>query len=268
MIIIGEKINATIPRIKGLLMEHDGESLKMLAKRQEEAGAGVIDVNVATGEGSARKETEDMQWLVGLLNEAVDAKLSIDSADIKVLEAGLRAAGDRAGFVNSVKATDESISEVFPLVAEFGVPVIALAMDEKGIPKDVPTRLRACEKIAKGAEQHGVQGKNIFFDPLVMPVSTDVSQGVTTLETLREIKKQFNGAGTVLALSNVSFGLPGRSTINRAMLHMAMFLAVDALLLDPLDAGLMDGVRAAEVVMGRDRHCRRYTRAIRQREAQ
>jgi 5-methyltetrahydrofolate--homocysteine methyltransferase len=263
MLIIGENINATIPRVKQMIVDHDEGSLVELAKRQAAAGAAVIDVNVGTGEGTAEDEISDMKWLVGLLLNSVDCKLCIDSADIAVLKAGIEAGGERVGMVNSVKATDANIAEVMPLAAERNLPLIALCMDESGIPKDAETRLKACEKILKSAEAHGMPAENLYFDPLVMPVSTDITQGATTLDTLRGIKENFPRAKTVLALSNVSFGLPKRTLINQAMAHMAQYIGVDALLISPLDSALMTAVKAGEVVMGRDRHCRKYSRAAR-----
>jgi 5-methyltetrahydrofolate--homocysteine methyltransferase len=263
VLIIGENINATIPRVKKMLIDHDGEGLVELAKRQEAAGAGIIDVNIGTGEGTAEDEINDMKWLVGLLLNSVGCKLCIDSADPAVLKAGIEAGGARVGMVNSVKATEENIAEVMPLAAGKGLPLIALCMDESGIPKDAETRLKACEKILKGAEAHGMPAENLYFDPLVMPVSTDITQGATTLETLRGIKENFPKAKTVLALSNISFGLPKRTLINQAMAHMAQYIGVDALLTSPLDSALMTAVKAGEAVMGRDRHCRKYSRAAR-----
>jgi 5-methyltetrahydrofolate--homocysteine methyltransferase len=263
VLIIGENINATIPRVKQMMVDHDEGGLVELAKRQEAAGAAIIDVNVGTGEGTAEDEISDMKWLVGLLLDNVGCKLCIDSADNSVLRAGIEAGGERVGMVNSVKATDANIAEVMPLAADNGLPLIALCMDESGIPKDADTRLKACEKILKGAEAHGMPAENLYFDPLVMPVSTDIKQGATTLDTLRGIKESFSKAKTVLALSNISFGLPKRTLINQAMAHMAQYIGVDALLISPLDSALMTAVKAGEAVMGRDRHCRKYSRAVR-----
>jgi 5-methyltetrahydrofolate--homocysteine methyltransferase len=266
MIIIGENINATIPRIKDLIVNRDEAALKDLTMRQERSGANIIDINVATGAGTAEDEIKDMRWLIERLKDTVHVKICVDSADPAVLRAGIEAGSDSTGLVNSVKATDKNIAEVLPLVSEFGLPVIALVMDEGGIPADTKTRLRACEKLIKGAEAHNVPIENIFFDPLVMPVSTDIGQGVTTLETLKGIKKEFPQAKTVLAISNVSFGLQGRTLINQAMIHMAQLLSVDALLVNPFDKELMLAVKAGEAIMGRDRHCRKYSRAVRQQK--
>ncbi len=264
MLIIGENINATIPRIKDLIVNHDGTALGDLAVKQEQAGANIIDVNVATGAGTAEDEINDMKWLIELVMDKVDVKLCVDSADTAVLRAGLEAGGEKIGLINSVKATEKNIAEVLPLAAESGLPVIALAMDEEGIATDSATRLKACEKVIKGAETHNVPVENIFFDPLVMPVSTDIKQGVTTLETLKGIKEEFPQAKTVLAVSNISFGLQKRTLINQALIHMAQYLSVDALLVNPLNAEFMLAIKAGETVMGRDRHCRKYSRAVRQ----
>ena len=264
MIIIGEKINASIPAIRKAIIDRDGETIRTVSHGQLKAGAGFIDINVGTGEGSAQDEIQSMQWIIGLLHDEIEGLFCIDSADIKVLEAGIRQGKEKVGLINSVKATDDSIAEIMPLSAEFTIPVIGLAMDETGIPTDADGRLRACEKIARGAEKFGVPLDHIYFDPLVLPVSTDASQGMVTLETLTEIKKRFTGAKTVLAVSNISFGLPSRSRVNTALLQMAMFLSIDAVLINPLDPSITAAIRAAEVILGRDRHCRRYTRAHRQ----
>lgn len=263
MLIIGENINASIPRVKQMIIDHDSDSLVALAKEQEAAGAEIIDVNVGTGEGTALDEIKDMQWLVSLLSKHVGCKLCIDSADVAVLKAGIAAGGGQVGMVNSVKATDENISAVMPLAADNNLPLIALCMDESGIPEDAETRLRICDKIFEGSAVQGIPAENIYFDPLVLPVSTDISQGATTLKTLMGIKNRFPETKTVLALSNVSFGLPVRTMINQAMAHMAQFLGVDALLVNPLDPALMTAIKAGDAVLGQDRYCRRYSRAAR-----
>jgi cobalamin-dependent methionine synthase I len=138
-------------------------------------------------------------------------------------------------------------------------------MDESGVPKTVQDRLHACEKIAEACDRWGVPMERVFFDPLVMPIGTDINQGLITLETVTEIKKEFPGAKTVLGISNISYGLPARKRLNAAFLHMAIYAGLDAAIVDPLEHDIMGEVRAAEVLVGKDRHCRRYTRALRER---
>lgn len=263
MIIIGEKINASIPKIKKAIGERDEKFLKRMAMEQEKAGADIIDINVGTGQGTVEDEIKDMEWLVNLVKKDLNGQICIDSANPLVLETGLKAGGEKVGFINSVKATKDSMESVLPLTAEYDASVIALAMDETGVPKEVSPRVRACEKIMIQAEKLDISPEKILFDPLVLPVSTDASQGLVTMEALRIIKREFNPSKTILALSNVSFGLPCRTLINTAITHMAMYFDVDALLMNPLDNRLMSAISAGKVVLGKDRHCRKYTRAFR-----
>lgn len=263
MIIIGEKINATLAGIKPIIQERHGVRLLELAKTQVDAGAGFIDVNVGTGVGSREDETVSMEWAIETIQEEVDTPLCIDSADPSVLEAGLRARNGRPSIINSAKAEDNGLEQVVPLAYQYQAFLVALAMDKTGIPKTVEGRLRACEKIANACEKRGVSIDRLYFDPLVMPVSTDINQGLVTLNTIAQIKKQFPAAKTVMGLSNVSYGLPGRIRLNTAFLHMAIYAGLDAAILDPLDEALMGAVKIAELLVGKDRHCRRYTRSFR-----
>ncbi|MDO9528933.1 MAG: dihydropteroate synthase, partial [Syntrophales bacterium] len=233
------------------------------AREQVAAGADFIDVNVGTGIGSREDEINSMEWAITTIQQEVDTPLCIDSADHVVLEAGIKARDGRPCLINSVKAEEENLEQVVPMAGAYNIPIVALAMDETGIPMSVGGRIRACEKIAAACEKHGVPLESVFFDPLVLPVSTDIKQGTVTLHTIMEIKRFFSTAKTVMGLSNVSYGLPVRARLNVAFLHMAVFAGLDAAITDPLNKDLMDAVKTAEVLAGKDRHCRRYTRAFR-----
>ena len=265
MIIIGEKINASIPLVNSIIQNKDDQNLTALAQKQAGAGADYIDVNVATGVGSRDDEISAMKWAVETIQKTVTAPLCFDSADGAVLETGLDMNVGRPAMINSVKAEDENLNKIIPLAVHYNTALIALAMDEKGIPKTVKDRLSACEKIAEACQKFGFLLDKLFFDPLVLPVGTDIRQGRVTLDTLAEIKKQFSGARTVMGLSNVSYGLPNRSGLNSAFLHMAVFAGLDAAIMDPMDNRIIGAVRTAEVLAGKDRHCRRYTRTFRQK---
>ena len=204
-----------------------------------------------------------MKWAVATIQAAMENPLTIDSADPLVLEAGLSQQKGKPFMINSIKADEGILQEVLPLAERHRATLVALAMDGGGIPSSVGERLRACEKIADACARQGIQLARLFFDPLVMPIGTDVTQAMITLETIREINNHFPGAKTVLGVSNISYGLPARSRLNSAFLSMAIYAGIDAALIDPLDRELLDAMRAAEVLVGRDRHCRRYTRAFR-----
>jgi 5-methyltetrahydrofolate--homocysteine methyltransferase len=263
MIIIGEKINASIPEIKKVIETRDSRALGMLAQKQALAGATYIDINVGTGSGTAEDEIEAMQWAVRTLAEAVEKPLCIDSADPTVLEAGLEAGNGRASMINSTKAEDGVLASVVSLAHRYDAALVALAMDENGIPETAEGRLAACGRIAESCGAHDVPLEKVYFDPLVIPVSTDARQGVITLETLAAVKAAFPASKTTLGLSNVSFGLPVRSILNAAFLHMALYAGLDAAIMDPLNETLMAAVRSGEALVGKDRHFRRYTRAYR-----
>ncbi len=263
MIIIGEKINATLNAVKTIILNRDTKSLLDLTQKQAAAGADYIDVNVGTGVGSREDEIQSIIWAVESIQGQITTPLCIDSADPKVIATGLEILNGKPSMINSAKAEKHNLETVVPLVAEHDSFLVALAMDEDGIANTVDGRLRSCEKILDACETYGVAIENVFIDPLVMPISTDINSGLVTLETISAIKKSFPGAKTVTGLSNVSYGLPRRSRLNIAFLHMCIFAGLDAAIVDPLDEELMAAVKTGEVLAGRDRHCRRYMRAFR-----
>jgi 5-methyltetrahydrofolate--homocysteine methyltransferase len=263
MIVIAEKINGTLPMVKTVIQNRDQAALLDLAKAQAAAGASYIDVNVGTGIGSREDEIQAMEWAVKSIQEEVETPLCIDSADPAVLESGLKSRNGRPSLINSAKAEKESLEEVVPLASTYSAPVIALTMDESGIPKTVDDRLQAAEKVVTACERLGVPIEDIFFDLLVMPISTDVKHGLKTLAAITEVKKQFPGCKTVLGISNISYGLPARGRLNAAFLCMAVYAGLDAAIIDPVEDEISAAVKTAEVLAGRDRHCRKYTRAFR-----
>jgi len=264
MIVIGEKINASIPGIKPIIENRDDGKLLEIAKKQADAGATYIDVNVGTGAPSA-EEADQMRWAVGVIQKEVDKPLCIDSADPAVLEAGLAARNGKPSLVNSTKAEEEILSQIVPLAAKFGTPLVGLAMDETGIPKTVEGRINACKKIVAACEKHGVPVEHLFFDALVIPVSTDETQGLVTLNTLAAIKREFPTSKTVIGLSNVSYGMPSRAVMNAAFMQMAVYAGLDAVIMDPLDQNMSNAVKTAEALVGRDRHFRKYMRVFRKK---
>lgn len=263
MIIIGEKINATSASVRAIIDQRDEERLVELAGRQIECGAHYVDVNVATGTGTREDEIASMSWAVATIVARLDTPIAVDSADAAVLEAGLKALGEAKSLVNSAKAEPETLEAIVGLTATFKSKLVGLAMDESGIPPTVEGRVAACERIATACEKAGIPLTDVLFDPLVLPVSADTNQGMVTLRTIESIKERFPGAGTVAGLSNVSFGLPGRSRLNAAFLQMAVAAGLDAAIGDPLDEEFIAAVKTAEVLVGKDRHCRRFTRAFR-----
>lgn len=263
MVIIGEKINASIPAVKSIIQKRDQDKLLALAESQSRAGADVIDVNVGTGSGSKQDEIAAMQWAVQTIQQQMAIPLCLDSADPAVLEAGLDGQKGNTCMMNSTKGEQAGMDRLIPLAVKHQAQLIALPMDEKGIPKTVDDRLRVCETIAKECDRRGLPITNLFFDPLVLPIATDNQQGMITLDTLSAIKKHFPMAKTVLGLSNVSYGLPQRRRLNAVFLSMAIYAGLDAVVLNPQDEELMHTLKTSLALAGKDRHLRRYIRTFR-----
>jgi cobalamin-dependent methionine synthase I len=260
LIIIGEKINGTIAAVRDAILSRDGSFLGRLASEQAAAGADYVDVNVGTGIGD---EAADMAWAVGVVREATVAPLCIDSPDPTVLAAGLEICGSESPFLNSVTGAPESIATVLPLAARYSCPLVALLMDEAGIPPSPSGRLEICSRLVAAAEDAGIERGNLYVDPLVLPLSADCTQGRVTLETLSSIRREFEGVKTVMAVSNASFGLPRRSLVNRSLLGVAVYNGLDAAIIDPGDLELRAAIHSAEAVAGGDRFCKAYMKAYR-----
>jgi len=260
MITIAEKINATLPSVKEIIENRDLEKLLAVARSQAKAGADYIDINVGTGSGGRQEEVEAMRWAVSAVQNEIETPLCIDSADPLVLEAGLEMRGDKPALINSTKGSDKYLASVIPLAKKYGHPLVGLAMDEEGIPKSVQKRVDACLKIAEACGKEDIDQDKLFFDPLVLPISTDIKQGKVTLETIAAIKKKIPAAKTVMALSNISFGLPKRKIFNTAFLHMAIMAGLDGAIMNVLNKELVGAAKTAEAIMGKDRHCRKYAR--------
>jgi 5-methyltetrahydrofolate--homocysteine methyltransferase len=263
MEIIGEKINTTIKSVRKAVEERDGAFIQALARMQATAGAHYLDVN----SGMAlhpEEEAEDFEWLVPIVQEVVDLPVCIDSSRRQPLEAALKLHKGRA-MINSVNGDQPLMETIFPLAKEFRCKIIALTSNkEKGIPSTCKERLKIAEKIAKEAQIFGIPLEDIYFDPLVLPVSTADNNAVLFLETLKEIKQTLKGAKTISGLSNISFGLPKRRLINRIFLALALAAGMDAAILDPTDAKIMAMAQATETLVGKDAFCGRYLKAYKE----
>ncbi len=263
MLVIGERINASNRSVGEAIARRDSEFVANLAIAQAAAGADFIDLNAGAVKSSGHSETETIEWLVEVVQTATDKPLTIDSESPDIIEAALRKyRGDKL-MINSVTAEKSRLESVGPLAARHQASLVALAMGEEGIPDTTEKRLATCEIIMTYLTHLGMAAEQVFFDPLVIPISVDSSQGLVTLKTLEQIKYRYPAAKTVMGLSNISYGLPKRKLINRNFLIMAAYAGLDAAILDPLDANMMSVIRAADLLTGKDPLCRGYLRAHR-----
>jgi cobalamin-dependent methionine synthase I len=262
MLVIGENINASSRSVAEAIASQDRQFVQDLARAQAAAGADFIDVNAGMEHGSWEQQMAAMEWLVEVVQTATDKPLAIDSDIPGVIEAALRQYRGERLIINSVTAEPEKLVSIGSLAVGCQAWLVALAMGTNGIPNNVEERLAACELIMTHLTRLGVKAERIFFDPLVLPIAVDSSQGLVTLKTIEQIKSRYPAAKTVLGLSNISYGLPRRRLVNRAFLLMATYAGLDAVLLNPLDTKIMSLIKVADMLTGKETS-RGYIRAHR-----
>ena len=253
-ILIGERINPTgKKRFKQALLENDMDYILAEGVKQQEKGVHILDVNVGL---PGIDEVTVLKNAVCELQAVIDLPLQIDTSDIRAMEAALRRYNGKA-MINSVNGKEESMEAVFPLVKKYGGVVVALTLDENGIPATADGRVEIAEKILRRAAAYGIGKNDIVFDTLTMTVSADNTAALTTLEALRRIK---NGLGchTSLGVSNVSFGLPCRDAVNSVFFAMALENGLSAAIMNPYSADMMKTYYAYNALSGLDENCAAY----------
>jgi cobalamin-dependent methionine synthase I len=259
MKIIGEKINGTRQRVAQAIVERDSAFIQDLANKQAEAGVTWLDVNAGTRQD---READDLIWLIETIQSVVEVPLCLDSANPQALAAAIRVV-EQTPMINSISGELKRLEGILPLVSERGCPVIALAMDDSGIPATCELRMEVVRKLMETIRDQGVPDDDIYLDPLAMTLATNTDSALITMDTMRAIRQEYTETHLIMGLSNISFGLPARSYINRVFMILALSAGLDSAILDPLDRELRATLVTAELVLGQDRHCLDYTRAYR-----
>ena len=263
-ILIGERINPTgKKRFKQALLENDIGYILQEAVNQQAKGVHVLDVNVGL---PGIDEAQMLTNSVCELQCVTDLPLQIDSSDPVAMESALRRYNGKA-MINSVNGKEENLNAIFPLVKKYGGFVVALTLDEKGIPSTVDGRMKIARKILLTAALYGINKKDIIFDPLAMTVSADKMSAVTTLETVKKITEQL-GCNTSLGVSNVSFGLPSRDLVNAAFFTTAMENGLSAAIMNPYSERMMEAYYSFNVVKGLDENCMDFINFASRQEVQ
>ena len=252
-ILIGERINPTgKPKLKAALRENDIGYLLLEASREEEAGAHILDMNVGLPDID---EPKMMENAVRELQSVTVLPLQIDSSDPKTLERAMRIYNGKP-LVNSVNGEKEKMDAVFPLVKKYGGSVVALTMDENGIPNTADGRAEIALKIADEAKKYGIEKKDIIVDPLALSVSADRDSASVTLDTVKKLTEM--GFKTVLGVSNISFGLPEREKINSTFFALALENGLSSAIMNPFSSAMLDTYYAFRVLHGLDNGCIDY----------
>ncbi len=256
--LIGERINPTgKPRMKKALMEGDYDLILREGILQQEQGAHALDVNAGL---PGIDEAEVLTSLTKQLQGVTDLPLQLDSADPSALERALRIYNGKA-IINSVNGKQSSMEAVFPLAKKYGGVIVALTLDENGIPEDVEGRMAIARRILERADEHGLAPHDFIFDPLTLTVSAGGDNGKVTLECVRRLRHEL-GVCTSLGVSNVSFGLPNRGQLNSGFLTLAMGAGLSAAIVNPHAPGMMEAYKSARALLGMDENCADYIDAF------
>lgn len=256
-VIIGERINPTgKSKFKQALRDHDIEYVLREGLKQQDTGAHILDVNVGLPEID---EPAMMREVVQELQAVTELPLQIDTSDPVAMEAALRVYNGKA-LVNSVNGKKEVMDSVFPLVKKYGGSIVALTIDESGIPATAEGRIQIAKNIIAEAAKYGIRKKDIVVDCLCMTISSDANGAITTLEAVKRARTEL-GVNTVLGVSNISFGLPAREIVNAAFFTMALQNGLTAAIINPNSDAMMRSYRSYRALAALDEHCSDYISA-------
>ena len=260
MIIIGEKINGSIPSVAEAIAARDGEFIKQRALAQAEAGATYIDCCASVEES---KEVETLKWMIGCIQEVTDLPISVDSPSPRVLAEAYKFC-KKPGLINSVSMEGDKVDIIFPLIADSKWEVICLLSDDTGIPKTAEDRLRVFEKIMAKAKEYGIAPSRLHIDPLVEMLCTSEDGISLNTKVIGTIRKQYPQIHITAAISNISFNLPARKLINMGFAVLAMNAGLDSAIMDPTNRDLLGLIYATEALLGEDDYCMEYIGAYRE----
>lgn len=262
MLIVGENISVTSKVVGDSLRNKDPEPIINMAKAQKEAGAHYVDINI----GPATKSGEElMQWIVTTIQNAVDIPLALDTKNISAIEAGLQVHKGTA-MINSVTGDQDKLEALMPLAKKYNAKIVGIALNEKGVPPDVDSRIEIIMNIVNSALEHGVPLKDLYLDPIVLPVAVlqeqvfNCIEGLKAFKQLKDLMELPEEPKTIVGLSNVSQSSPPelKSLINRTYLTILLSHGLDSAIMDPLDRELMGAVKTFDILTNRILYAHSY----------
>lgn len=261
MILIGEKLNSSIPRAQQAFEARDAQAVTELIGMQAEAGAAFLDVNTAI---CGPDEREAMLWTIGLIRVNCDCGIMIDTADPEVMAAAAQAAGDRPLILNSATITDR-FDAVTALAKESGAAIVGLPIDDD-MPHGLEEKCQKLDTLIEKLRTAGIPDDRIYADVLVETLATDGESAKSALGAIAHMARTYPDVKTTCGLSNVSYGLPRRALINGAFVAAAMAAGLSSAIIDPASPAMRDAIAAARVVAGLDDYCMEYITYIRGNE--
>ena len=260
MLIIGEKLNGAIKSVAEAIKNRDAAFIRDLAKRQLDQRADYLDICSGKPDGDA----EILKWMIELIQtDHPDVRFSLDSPNPDTILECIPLCKN-PGIINSVSLEGSKIEKIFPAVKDNkGWKIIALLLDETGMPETVEKRIESFHGIMEKVKEYGIEENRMYFDPLVFTVGTSPDSFLNFIGASKKIKEEYSNAHIVSGLSNISYGLPYRKAINHAFLIGAMMSGMDSAIMDPLNRDMLGGVYAAEALLGEDEYCIEYLSAFR-----
>lgn len=259
LIIIGELLNSTRKEIKEKISSRDVKYIRKIARKQEENGADYIDVNAGD---FAKNEKEHLLWMVKNVREAVDCPLSLDSANAEAIKTVLEKYPGEY-IINSISAETDKFNDLLSPVLNYKTEVIALCMDDNGIPKQAEKKVTLAQKLTDKLLDKGVAPENIYLDPLVQPVSVQPDSAKEVIKAISLIDQWDLNINIVCGLSNISYGLPERKYLNQAFLIMCLEHGLNSVIANPLDDYLLNLLKASDVILNKDSYGMNYIKAAR-----
>lgn len=254
MILIGERINTGFKDIKQAVLNKDLVPIQQWAKKQTEAGADYLDVNL----GAVSSKPENMCWMIEAVQQVVDTPICIDSNKPQILAEAIKICKKKP-IVNSTTAAEEKLDQILSVVAEHHARVIGVVMDESGTPRTADKRVENAGKILAKAMEYGIPTEDLFLDPIVMPLKFMQDQQKEILEAIRQFRLFSDPPPHIICgLSNVSNGTLHKKLINRTFLAMAIGCGLDAAICDVMDIDLINTARTADLIMNRQIYADSY----------
>jgi len=260
MFFIAERINGMFRDVAKAIKDKDEKVIQELAQKQVAAGAKALDVNVGP---ESEDHLKDMLWLIDCIQKTTDTRLAIDTTKIDVMDAGLAKCKNKP-ILNSISGVMAKATQLVPLAKKYNSSIIALTMDEKGIPQDADGRMAIAANILALLMENEIELTEVYMDAVILPVNVAQVHGKEVLETIKQIKSLADPPPkTILGLSNVSQGTKIRPLINRTYLAMAIAAGLDGAILDVLDKDLVDAGITAELLLDKQIYCESFLDAYR-----
>jgi len=259
MIIVGEKLNSSIPKTYTAMVNNDMEYLTEVAISQAQSGAHYLDINTAI---CGKEELEKMLLIVDLVRANTNCGIMLDSPSPEIIKSVIPTLKNVDIIINSLTLC-ERLEELVPLVLEYNCGIVALPIDLDGIPNELNKKFNNCDKLIEVLTSRGIAEGKIYIDVLAQAVAFNDQSGLDAVKTIKHIKTFHPNVNTICGLSNISFGLPKRVNMNNAFLTLALYEGLDSAIMDITNLSTMKMLYAALAICGQDEYCLEYINALR-----